>query len=187
MARFKNAKKVHAIMRSCAVQLKTPVEELYEEWGWDLYDKFDHAFDAFRIAVQNPEAVLKEIDISKKHSEVLLAMIEKKIGMKPKKIRADFSLTCTSIKGVDLIKEAMLTAKHTVNRDGWNVDFKMIAPPNYKVEVTTLKRAEGVQKLQDALDVIKDIMKKHKEKFKERMAPRVIGNQQEPDVSDLLE
>lgn len=64
--------------------------------------------------------------------------------MKPKKIRADFSLTCTCIQGVDLIKEAIMIAKHEVNTDGWVVDFKMIAPPNYKVEVTTLKRAEGV-------------------------------------------
>jgi len=38
-------------MRACAVQLKTPVEELYEEWGWDLYDLFEHALDAFRIAI----------------------------------------------------------------------------------------------------------------------------------------
>ena len=51
MTRFKNSKKVHAIMKACAVQLKTPVEELYEEWGWDLYDKFEHALDAFRIVV----------------------------------------------------------------------------------------------------------------------------------------
>jgi len=60
--------------------------------------------------------------------------------MQPKKIRADFGLTCTGIGGVDLIKEAMLTAKHAVNTQGWNIDFKMIAPPNYKVEVTTHKR-----------------------------------------------
>lgn len=67
MAYFKNAKKVHAIMRTVAVQLKTPVEELYEEWGWDLYDRFDHAFDAFRIALQDPEQVFSKVECPEKH------------------------------------------------------------------------------------------------------------------------
>ena len=35
---YKKCRKVHEIMIECAVKLKTPVETLYEEWGWDLYD-----------------------------------------------------------------------------------------------------------------------------------------------------
>jgi translation initiation factor 2 subunit 1 len=51
--RFKKAKQVHGIMRQVAVKLQTPVEELYEQFGWDLYEKcgYDHAFDAFRVAL----------------------------------------------------------------------------------------------------------------------------------------
>jgi translation initiation factor 2 alpha subunit (eIF-2alpha) len=60
--------------------------------------------------------------------------------MQPKKIRADFSLTCTSFDGVDLIKEAMLMAKHQINSKEWQLSFNIIAPPNYKVEVITHKR-----------------------------------------------
>jgi len=67
MENFKASKKVHAIMRAVAVKLKTPVEEIYEQWGWDLYDKYEHAFDAFRIAMQNPEQVYSKIDIPERH------------------------------------------------------------------------------------------------------------------------
>ena len=42
-------------MRVTAVALKTNALKLYEDWGWDLYDKFDHAYDAFRIALAEPE------------------------------------------------------------------------------------------------------------------------------------
>ena len=38
-------------MRQTAVKLNKNVEQLYEEFGWDLYDQFDHAYDAFRIAL----------------------------------------------------------------------------------------------------------------------------------------
>ena len=51
--RYKKAKQVHHIMRHVAVKLQTPVEELYEQFGWDLYEKvgYDHAYDAFRVAL----------------------------------------------------------------------------------------------------------------------------------------
>lgn len=49
--RYKKAKQVHTIMRQTAIKLNTKVEELYEQFGWDLYEKFDHAYDAFRIAL----------------------------------------------------------------------------------------------------------------------------------------
>jgi len=40
-------------MKQTAIKLKTPIEHLYEQFGWDLYDKcgFEHAFDAFRVAM----------------------------------------------------------------------------------------------------------------------------------------
>lgn len=49
--RYKKAKQVHTIMRQTAIKLNTKVEELYEQFGWELYKKFDHAYDAFRIAL----------------------------------------------------------------------------------------------------------------------------------------
>ena len=33
------------------------LEKLYEKFGWDLYDKFEHAYDAFKLAMNDPEAV----------------------------------------------------------------------------------------------------------------------------------
>jgi len=52
--RWKKSKKVHEIMFEVAMKLKVPIETLYEEWGWDLYEKcgFEHALDALRVAMQ---------------------------------------------------------------------------------------------------------------------------------------
>jgi translation initiation factor 2 alpha subunit (eIF-2alpha) len=38
--------------------------QLYEKFGWLLYDRYDHAFDAFRLIMSDPEAVYKEIEIT---------------------------------------------------------------------------------------------------------------------------
>ena len=84
----------------------------------------------------------------------------------PLKIRVDFTLTCTSFEGVDVIKEALLTAKHAVNDEVWQLEFKMIAPPNYKCEVITHSKADGETKLREALKIIKEVMKKKGGHFK---------------------
>lgn len=136
-------------MRQTAIKLKTPIEQLYEQFGWDLYDKcgFEHAFDAFRVAMTEPELVFSKVNITPEQQKVLLEIIHKKMTSNPLKIRVDFALTCTTFEGVDVIKEALLSAKHAVNVDGWKLEFKMIAPPLYKCEVITYHKAEGEAKL----------------------------------------
>ena len=93
----------------------------------------------------------------------------------PLKIRVDIALTCTSFEGVDVIKEALLTAIHASNVGEWKLDFKMVAPPNYKVEVVTHSRIEGEAKLKEALAIIKDVMKKRGGHFKQKSDPTLIG------------
>jgi len=46
---FKKAKMVHNIMKPVAHHLGKKLVEVYEKWGWDLYDQYEHAYDAFRI------------------------------------------------------------------------------------------------------------------------------------------
>jgi translation initiation factor 2 subunit 1 len=108
----------------------------------------DVSFQSKLINVtSDPEVVFSMVNITKEQREVLLDTICKKMTSNPLKIRCDFALTCTSFEGVDVIKEALLTAKHQVNVDGWKLEFKMIAPPNYKCEVVTHRKAEGEVKL----------------------------------------
>ena len=106
----------------------------------------------------------------------------------PFKIRVDFSLTCTGYDGIEVIREALLTAKHEVNDENWNLEFKMIAPPLYKSEVVSLNRNEGEAKLKQALITIKRVMKENGGTFKQVSGPQVIGtNSTETDVADLME
>lgn len=135
-----------------------------------------------------PDLIMGKVNINPDQREVLLDTIHRKMATNPLKIRVDFTLTCTSYEGVDVIKEALLTARHHVNTDGWKLDFKMIAPPNYKVEVVTHRKAEGEAKLKQAIEKIKEVMKERGGHFKQKSAPTIIGAQKdEPDTADLLE
>ena len=187
--RWKKSKKVHEIMFEVAMKLKCPIESLYEAWGWDMYEScgFEHAYDAMRVAMQDPEVVFSKITISDEHKEMLLATLARKLTVNPLKIRVDFTLTCTGYDGVEAIREALLTAKHEVNDETWNLEFKMIAPPHYKCELVTHNRNEGEAKLKQALTTIKRVMKANKGTFKQESGPQVIGtNSNETDVAELM-
>ena len=110
--------------------------------------------------------IFSKITISDDHKEKLLATLFRKLTVNPFKIRVDFSLTCTGYDGVEAIREALLTAKHEVNDETWNLEFKMIAPPHYKCEVVTHNRGEGEAKLKQALATIKRVMKANRGTFK---------------------
>lgn len=51
---YKKAKMVHNIMKQTVVKLggEYTLLELYEKFGWDLYDQFEHAYDAFKLALR---------------------------------------------------------------------------------------------------------------------------------------
>ena len=107
----------------------------------------------------------------------------------PLKIRVDFSLTCTSYDGIDIIKEAMLTAKHAINDENYKVEFKMIAAPIYRCEVITYSRAEGEAKLIEAMSIIKRVMKENQGHFKQKSEPTIIGDKHkdEPERVQYIE
>lgn len=119
--RWKKSKKVHEIMFEVAMKLKTPIETLYEAWGWDLYEKcgLEHALDAMRVAMQDPDLIFSKITISEDHKAKLLDTLRRKLTMNPFKIRVDFALSFTGYDGIEAIREALLTAKHEVNDETW--------------------------------------------------------------------
>ena len=49
--RYNKSKTVHSIMRHIAEKTGAPLIELYTKYGWPLYAKYGHAYDAFRHAV----------------------------------------------------------------------------------------------------------------------------------------
>jgi translation initiation factor 2 subunit 1 len=49
---FKKAKMVHNILKQMAVKMDVTLLSLYEQFGWDLYDKYGHAYDSFRLIMK---------------------------------------------------------------------------------------------------------------------------------------
>ena len=114
---FDKAKVVHLILRLTAHNMQCKLIDLYEAYAWDLYDKFDHAYDAFKLCLTDPELVFSKITITDDQKKHLLANINKKMAAAPQKIRTTFNLHCYTYEGIDAIRDAMLAAKAKCSDD----------------------------------------------------------------------
>ena len=100
-------------MRMTADALKCSMLELYESFGWDLYDNFEHGYDALKLSISDPERAFKGLEITVEQKKALMECIAKKMASTPVKLRSTFNLTCTTYEGIEAIRESMLMAKKT--------------------------------------------------------------------------
>ncbi|KAL2899286.1 Eukaryotic translation initiation factor 2 subunit alpha-like protein, partial [Bienertia sinuspersici] len=56
--RYNKSKLVHSIMRHVAETTNIDLEDLYIRMGWPLYRKYGHAFEAFKVIVNDPDTIL---------------------------------------------------------------------------------------------------------------------------------
>lgn len=174
---FDKSKIVHLILRLTAKQLKRPLIDLYDKFGWDLYDKFgfDHAYDALKICLTEPEMVLGKLTIDKPEREAFLANIHKKMAAAPVKLRSIFNLKCYTFEGIDAIRDSLLEAKTKTSDEQFELVFQLIAPPEYMVEVVTLDKNGGMERLDKALKIVSEEITKRGGMFKKIQGPIRIG------------
>ena len=55
--KYNKAKHVHSILYNVAKRLNVLLLDLYEVVAWPLYERFTHAYDAFKIALVHQEKV----------------------------------------------------------------------------------------------------------------------------------
>jgi translation initiation factor 2 subunit 1 len=99
-------------MRHLAEISHKSMEELCTSIAWPLYRAYGHAYDAFTLAIHDPDAVFGKLaemghEISADVRENLLTNIKRRLTPQPVKIRADFDMTCYTYDGIDAIKAAL--------------------------------------------------------------------------------
>lgn len=105
--RYNKSKAVHSILRYVAEKKGIGLEELYRNFGWPLYRKFGHAYDAFKIALTSPECVFDGLELSSDLKNELLLNITRRMTPQKVKIRSDIEIYCFEYEGIDAVKKAI--------------------------------------------------------------------------------
>lgn len=184
--KFNKSKQVHSIMRHVAETCKVPLIQLYQEFGWDLYKKFGHAYDAFKIAVTNPEQVLASYTLREDVKASLLKNIKRRLTPQPIKIRADLEVTCFAYEGIDAIKDA-LRAGESLSLEDMPIKIKLVAPPLYVMMTTSMNKEKGIQALHDAIAKMKTTIKAKQGDVNVKVEPRAVTERDDKLLNQLME
>ncbi|CAA3011378.1 eukaryotic translation initiation factor 2 subunit alpha homolog [Olea europaea subsp. europaea] len=195
--KYNKSKHVHSIMQYVAETENVDLEDLYIHVGWPLYKKYGHAFEAFKLIVNDPDSVLnpltrevEEINVdgekvskvvpalTDKVKDTLVKIIRKRITSQVLKIRADIDMTCFEFDGVLHIKEAMRKAE-AAGTDECPVKIRLIGAPKYVLYAQTVDKAKGIEIVSNAIVACTKEIERHKGKLVVRETPREVREQED--------
>jgi len=185
--KYNKSKAVHSIMRHVSETMQRPLEELYAQFGWPLYKNFGHAYDAFKIAITDPDTVFTQgIDIQEDVKICLVKNIHRRLTPQPVKVRADLEVTCFHYEGIDAIKSALKAGEALSSVDS-SISIKLVAPPLYVMVGTFLDKDLGITTLTKAIEIIKEELLQRKGDVVVKTAPRSVSERDELELTSIME
>lgn len=186
--KYDKSKKVHAIMRHASEASRIPMIKLYEQFGWDLYDRFGHAYDAFKLLVTDPDTVnIERYNINEKALAALLKHVNRKMEPKAYKLRADINVTCSAYEGIDAIKAALGSALKLAETKELDLQIKLVAPPTYVLLSQNFNKTKGVAFLQECCDTIEAKITEAGGGYAVMEAPRAVQQRDDKLLAALME
>lgn len=185
--RYNKAKAVHSVLRHVAEVKGLKLETLYEKIGWPLYKKYGHAYEGFKIALNDTSAnVFDELDIDEDTKNAVVTYIKRKLAPQPVKIRADIEVTCFTYEGIDAIKAALSEGEEKGQSEA-PIKIKLIAPPMYVMTSMTLDKELGIETMNLAIETIANSIKAKGGSLDVKMAPKAVTLREETELQAMLD
>lgn len=185
--KFAKSKAVHSIMAELSALCSTPVLELYEQFGWDLYRRYPHAEDGLRMCQTNPALVLSRYQLPESLYQQLLICVQRRFPHKFIKVRAEIEVTCFAYEGIDAIKTA-LKAGEACGTVEVPIKIQLLAPPRYLMtSQTSQPTATAFQVLQRACEKIQEVITPFQGLCQVVQVPYLVTNKEEEQLSKRLQ
>ncbi len=198
--KYSKSKTVHSILRHVAEKNDLYLETLYKFVGWPLYRKYGHAFDAFKLALSDPErmwAVLLEAAPSAAVAAAtttflvpaikddIIQSIVRRLTPQRVKIRADVEVACFAYEGIDAVKRALLAGEAASTADV-TISAKLVAPPLYVLTTSCMDKALGLATMNKAVEAIDRTIKEANGQIVVKMKPKIVNEVDEKTLSELM-
>jgi translation initiation factor 2 subunit 1 len=148
---FKLEIRIEKLMERLAERMKTSKEELYKLFGDKLVDDYGSLYAAFADVANGNEDLKEYITDSALRSEVVKAVDE---SIKPPlvSIKGFVELSSDSSDGIEIIRESLLAGEKTF--EGIDGSIGYVAPPNYRIDITTEDYKSAEKAMKDCYDAI---------------------------------
>ena len=178
--KYAKSKAVHVIMKILSKKCNIPIDKLYKEITWPLYKKYEHAYDAFKLALNKFEEVFKDIKMTEPVKKELMEILRQRMKPKPVNIKSDFIVRCDEFEGIDAIKFALMEGEKKSTKN-IPIKFKIISSPLYECSIETINKKEGLDVMKEALKEVERVILEKKGKFYLQSNPTVSGESEKSE------
>ncbi|KAL5496036.1 hypothetical protein ACEPAH_3129 [Sanghuangporus vaninii] len=163
------------------------LESLYEQVAWPLGKIYGHPYDAFKLALTEPEKVFSQLSPQPSPATIaqLTATIARRLTPQPIKLRADIELTCYTEKGIDAIKIALRAGEATGN-ESVPIKAKLVAPPLYVLGTNATDKYAATERLERAIETIQSTIEDQGGHLVIKMKPKAVSETDEAELSQLM-
>jgi len=184
--KYNKSKAVHSIMRHVSETTHHKLIDLYSLFGWDLYKRFGHAYEAFKLIVTQADRVLEPYNLPPEVTDSLVKIIARRLTPSSVKIRADLEVMCFSEEGIDAIKAALRSGE-AASEEEIIVKIKLVAPPLYVMMTTALDKQKGIQVLENACKAITATVRERGGEVNIKTPPRAVSERDDRLLGLLME
>jgi translation initiation factor 2 subunit 1 len=128
---WKNENKAEKLLEIVAERLGKTVQQCFEEFGYNLIEKFGSLFAAFEQCAANPKT-LDQAGFKGEWAEVFSQVAQENVTPPYVQIDGYLELTCPLSDGVDHIRKALLSGMNSA-RD--KVKIQYVGAPRYRIVV----------------------------------------------------
>jgi len=163
------------------------LEQLYEQIAWPLGKKYGHPYDAFKLALTEPDSVFSSLTspVAASTLAVLTGTIARRLTPQPIKLRADIELTCYTPAGIDAIKKALRAGEKQSN-EAVPIKAKLVAPPLYVLSTNSTDKYVAVERLERAIESIQSTIESQGGSLVVKMKPKAVSETDEQDLAQLM-
>ncbi|KAF5323240.1 hypothetical protein D9619_013489 [Psilocybe cf. subviscida] len=163
------------------------LEQLYDQIAWPLGKKYGHPYDAFKLALTEPDTVFSSLTtpIAPSTLSILIATIARRLTPQPIKLRADIELTCYTPAGIDAIKLALRKGEKQ-STEAVPIKAKLVAPPLYVLSTNATDKYAAVERLERAIEAIQSSIETQGGNLVVKMKPKAVSETEEQDLAQLM-
>ncbi|KAA1138433.1 hypothetical protein PGTUg99_008943 [Puccinia graminis f. sp. tritici] len=177
---------VSSIVRHVSEKTELDMETINEMVAWPLFEKYGHAFDAFKLSITEPDTVFGDLNIPENVMTHLTSNIARRLTPQPVKVRADIEATCFAYSGIDAIRTALKLGE-SIGTESVPIKIRLVAPPLYVMVSNATDKQGAIELLETAIERIGESLKKDGGQLVVKMKPKAVSETDDLELAALME
>ena len=161
--KWNRAKFVQTVMTSLSIKLSIPLSEINKEITWPLYKKYNSAYEAFLMYVDDPNSV-PEIN------DELGEIVKKRLEPSTYKFNAEIDVTCLKSEGIEAIKDSLNCALVSYPQ----LSITLIRSPSFLLSISDEDKDRGLVFLNNACDIVSKRIKEYGGDMSVKVPPYIV-------------